>query len=68
MHGQNRLMGRFAWQVGYSAFTVSESQTPAVLQYVREQENHHRNLSFKNEFIRILERHQVEYDERYLWT
>ena len=65
---QNRLMDRFAWQEGYGAFTVSESQIPAVLKYVREQENHHRNLSFKNEFIQILELHQVEYDERYLWT
>ena len=65
---QKRLSGRFAWQDGYGAFTVSESQIPAVIQYVREQEKHHRNRSFKDEFIRILERHGVEYDDRYLWT
>jgi len=65
---QNRLMGRFAWQEGYGAFTVSESQIPAVIRYVRQQENHHRTLSFKDEFILILKRHRMEYDERYLWT
>ena len=65
---QKRLSGRFAWQTGYGAFTVSESQIPAVIQYVKEQEKHHRKRSFKDEFIQILERHGVEYDERYLWT
>jgi REP element-mobilizing transposase RayT len=65
---QNRLMDRFSWQEGYGAFTVSESQTAAVIRYVGEQENHHRTLSFKDEFLLILKRHEVEYDERYLWT
>jgi len=65
---QNRLVGRFAWQEGYGAFTVSESQISAVIKYVREQENHHKNLSFKDEFMLILQRHRVEYDEQYLWT
>ncbi len=65
---QNRLVGRFAWQEGYGAFTVSESQIPAVIRYVREQEEHHKSLSFKDEFILILERHWVKYDKQYLWT
>ncbi len=65
---QNQLTDRFSWQEGYGAFTVSESQIPAVIQYVREQENHHRTLSFKDEFVLILKRHGVKYDERYLWT
>jgi REP element-mobilizing transposase RayT len=65
---EQNLMGRFAWQEGYGAFTVSESQIPAVIQYVREQEDHHRSLSFKDEFILILKKHRLEYDERYLWT
>ena len=62
------LPGRFAWQDGYGAFTVSESQISAVIQYVREQENHHKNQSFKVELIRILKRHSVEYTEEYLWV
>jgi REP element-mobilizing transposase RayT len=63
-----RCANRFAWQNGYGAFTVSESQVQAVVRYVKEQENHHRKLSFKDEFILILKRHQVEYNEQYLWN
>ncbi|MCD4727852.1 MAG: IS200/IS605 family transposase [Pirellulales bacterium] len=63
-----RLNNKFAWQVGYGAFTVSESQIQAVIRYVREQEAHHRKQTFKKEFDWILKRHRVEYDERYIWT
>ena len=59
--------GRFAWQTGYGAFTVSASQLAKVRQYVRDQEEHHRVVSFKEEFITLLKKHGVEYDERYLW-
>jgi putative transposase len=65
---QQRLTGKFGWQGGYGAFTVSESQIAAVIRYVDDQENHHRKMSFKDELIRILKRHHVDYDERYLWT
>jgi len=68
INDQNRLADKFAWQEGYGAFTVSESQIPATIRYVREQEKHHRKLSFKDELLLILERHRVKYDERYLWT
>ena len=59
-------MKRFGWQDGYGAFTVSESQVPAVVNYVKEQEKHHRNFSSKEELIQILNRHQVEYNEQHL--
>lgn len=65
---QGELKDRFSWQDGYGAFSVSESQVSAVVRYVKGQEAHHRKLSFKDEFTQILERHQVEYEERYLWT
>jgi putative transposase len=58
---------KFEWQDGYGAFTVSESQAPVVVRYVKEQEKHHRILSFKEEFIQFLRRHHVEYHEQYLW-
>jgi REP element-mobilizing transposase RayT len=64
---QNRLHKKFSWQDGYGAFSVSESQVNNVLQYVRNQEKHHRTISFKDEFIMLLQRHGVEYDEQYLW-
>ena len=65
---QNRLEAIFGWQDGYGAFTVSKSQIPVVVRYVKEQENHHSHFSFKEEFIRVLKRHQIEYNEQYLWT
>ncbi|MFK5926716.1 MAG: IS200/IS605 family transposase [Desulfuromusa sp.] len=68
INGQGKLKDRFSWQDGYGAFSVSESQVPIVIRYVKNQETHHRKLSFKGEFIQILERNQVEYEERYLWT
>jgi putative transposase len=64
---QKQLNGKFAWQKGYGAFSVSESLVPSVIKYLRNQERHHRNLSFKEEFIRLLELHGIEYDDRYLW-
>ena len=65
---QKILMGRFGWQEGYGAFTISESQLPGVLRYVSEQEKHHRTLSFKDEFVVFLKRHRIEYDDRYIWS
>jgi putative transposase len=58
---------RFAWQEGYAAFSVSESQVPAVREYIRNQETHHHKQTFQEELIAILEKHGVEYDPRYLW-
>jgi REP element-mobilizing transposase RayT len=57
----------FGWQLGYAAFTVSESQVEHVCQYIRNQEEHHRRQSYQEEFVALLERHGVEYDPRYLW-
>jgi len=59
--------GRFAWQTGYGAFSVSVSQLSAVRSYVQEQENHHRARTFQEEFVEFLRRHEIEFDERYLW-
>ena len=58
---------RFAWQSGYGAFTVSQSQLSALAEYVEHQEEHHRERSFQQEFVAILKKHGVEYDERYLF-
>ena len=56
----------FAWQVGYAAFGVSPSQKQTGLDYIANQEEHHRKISFKEEFIAFLKKHEIEYDERYL--
>lgn len=58
----------FAWQRGYAAFSVSHSKQNAVYQYIARQQEHHRRYSFREEFITFLRKHQIEYDERYIWT
>ena len=57
----------FGWQIGYGAFSVSKSNVPAVIKYIESQEEHHRKISFKEEFIGFLQKHGIEYDERYIW-
>ena len=57
----------FQWQAGYGAFSVSQSQSAAVERYIARQEVHHRRVSFQDEFRTLLDRHQIAYDERYLW-
>ena len=57
----------FAWQAGYGAFAVSESNVAAVRDYIAGQAEHHREKSFQEEYRVFLERHGVGYDERYVW-
>jgi REP element-mobilizing transposase RayT len=58
----------FAWQAGYGAFSVSESQIPVVVDYITRQEEHHRKTTFQEELVLLLKKHNIEFDERYLWT
>jgi putative transposase len=57
----------FSWQDGYGAFTVSKSQDEAVNEYIRNQQEHHRVKSFQEEYRELLRRHEIKFDERYLW-
>jgi putative transposase len=57
----------FAWQAGYGAFSVSESSRANVIRYIQEQERHHRKISFQDEFLALLRKHGVQFDERYIW-
>lgn len=56
----------FGWEDGYAAFSVSRSVLPAFLKYVEGQQEHHRRVDFREELVRLLELHGIEYDERYL--
>ncbi|EDY21542.1 transposase IS200-family protein [Chthoniobacter flavus Ellin428] len=60
-------MKGFAWQDGYGAFSVSKSNLPALTTYIANQRKHHRKKTFKEEFVALLNRHGIDYDERYLW-
>ena len=57
-----RPIGHFGWQEGYGAFTVSESQIETVRKYILSQEEHHKKLSFREEFLMLLKRHGIPYD------
>lgn len=57
----------FGWQDGYGAFTVSKSNIPKVQEYIRGQREHHRIKTFQEEYRAFLDKHEVEYDEKYLW-
>ena len=57
----------FNWQTGYGAFTVSYSRVDATREYVRNQQEHHKARSFKEEFRAILERHGITFNEEYLF-
>jgi putative transposase len=59
--------GEFSWQEGYGAFTVSASQRETVREYIARQEEHHRKRTFQEEYLELLQRSGVDYDERYLW-
>ena len=60
-------MPLFAWQEGYGGFTVSASHVETVRRYIMRQEEHHRVRTFQEEYVAMLQRGLVEYDERYLW-
>ena len=64
MRRRDRL---FSWQAGYAAFSVSKSNVEAVTKYIAGQEEHHKKVRFEDEFIALLKRHGVDYDERYVW-
>jgi putative transposase len=57
----------FGWQVKYAAFSVSVSQLERTITYIKTQEAHHRKMTFQEEFVALLKKHGVTYDERYLW-
>jgi putative transposase len=57
----------FAWQSGYGAFSVSESNVTAVREYIANQREHHRIKSFQEEYREFLEKHGISFDERYVW-
>ena len=57
----------FEWQVGYGSFSVGQSQLEVLLDYVANQEEHHRKVTFQDEYRALLKKYGVEADERYVW-
>lgn len=61
------VLGKFQWQNGFGAFSCSQSQLDTVIAYINNQEQHHAKRSFKDEYLELLQKYQVEYDEKYMF-
>ena len=61
------LKVKFEWQEGYGAFSYSKSHVNNVINYIQNQENHHKKESFRNEYLKFLNSFEVEYDERFIF-
>jgi len=59
---------KFHWQKGYGGFSMSQSQVAQVKNYILNQTNHHRRVTFQDEFRKFLKRYEVPYNERYVWV
>ena len=57
----------FSWQNGYGIFSIGFSQIPVVRDYITTQADHHRRISFQDEFRELLRRYEIEFDDRYVW-
>ena len=61
------FQGKFHWQDGYGAFSYSRSQLERIYQYIKFQEDHHKKRTFREEYIALLKRFKIEYDQKYLF-
>ena len=59
--------GKFQWQNGYGVFSVNASNLHRVKKYIMNQEEHHRKVSFQDEFREFLKRYEIEYNEEHVW-
>jgi REP element-mobilizing transposase RayT len=60
------VRGKFNWQAGYGAFSFSHSHLDAVVKYINNQEKHHKKKTFREEYIELLKKYDVEYDDKYI--
>jgi REP element-mobilizing transposase RayT len=64
---QHWVAGKFSWQEGFGAFSHSRSQLGTVIRYLENQQKHHARRSFRDEYVELLEKYGVEYDQRYIF-
>jgi putative transposase len=67
VHESRPGLAKFGWQDGFAAFSVSKSAVESVREYIHDQKLHHRGRDFQHELLELLTRHEVEFDERYIW-
>jgi putative transposase len=68
VHDTFRELHNFAWQEGYGAFSVSVSHLPETVDYIKNQAEHHRTRTFKEEYLAILKKHNLQFEDKYLWS
>ncbi|MCF2445068.1 IS200/IS605 family transposase [Dyadobacter sp. CY345] len=61
------VKGKFSWQEGYGAFSYGQSQIESVFNYIKNQESHHQKQTFREEYLDMLVKFQVQYDDKYLF-
>ncbi|MCC7297014.1 MAG: IS200/IS605 family transposase [Bacteroidia bacterium] len=64
---KDKSVENFYWQDGYGAFSVNPAEVQTVINYISNQKEHHRKKTFQVEYLAFLKKHEVEYDERYVW-
>ena len=64
---KKKILTNFSWQEGYGAFSYSHSQLTNVIKYINNQEQHHKKRTFKEEYLELLRKFEVDYDEQYLF-
>ena len=62
-----KIDARFEWQRGYGAFSVSQSMADTVKRYIDQQKEHHRDISFEDEYLAMLQKHQIDFDPKYVF-
>ena len=67
INDNNWINGKFNWQEGYGAFSYSKSSVDSVVKYILNQEEHHKKKKFKEEYLGLLEKFEIDYDQKYLF-
>src|SRR5205823_4589396 len=67
MKTKGREFRNFHWQRGYGAFSIGQSNVAELKRYIRNQKQHHRRVTFQDEYRRFLKRYEIGFDERYIW-
>lgn len=67
IHNQGFVKGRFEWQEGFGAFSVSQSQVPKLIDYIQNQERHHKKRTFQSEYLGFLKAYEIEFKPEYLF-
>jgi REP element-mobilizing transposase RayT len=67
INGKGYVLGKFQWQEGFGAFSYAQSQLDAVISYINNQEQHHQNKTFKNEYLELLQNFKLQYDDKHLF-